>query len=128
MLQLGDRADLTQEALGPERVGQLGVEYLERDQPVVPDVMGEIDRGHAAVISGLGQAVERPKALAFLELVAAGDGKDYPGSAIDAMASIAAHEEEGSAVLKRLHDTDTIHEPHAVQWLNHVAERGYRIR
>jgi hypothetical protein len=82
----------------------------------------------AAVIAGLSKAVERPNALAFLEGVATRDGKDYPGSAIDAMASIAAHEEQGRAVLKRLRDTDAVHEPDAVQWLNHVAERGYRIR
>ena len=48
MLQPGGEADLALEALGPERGGQLGVEHLERHRPVVPEVLGEIDRGHAA--------------------------------------------------------------------------------
>ena len=33
---------------GPSVAAQLGVQDLERDRPVVPEVMGEVDRGHAA--------------------------------------------------------------------------------
>ena len=40
MLQPGGEADLALEALGAERGGQLGVEHLERDRPVVPEVAG----------------------------------------------------------------------------------------
>ena len=47
MLEPGGQPDLALEALGPERVTQLGMEHLERDRPVVPEVPGEIDRGHA---------------------------------------------------------------------------------
>ncbi len=49
MLQLGRELDLAQEALGAERGGELGAEHLERDQPLVPQVAREIDRGHAAL-------------------------------------------------------------------------------
>ena len=48
VLQPGGEADLALEALGAERVGQLGVQHLERDGAVVPDVVREIDRRHAA--------------------------------------------------------------------------------
>ena len=48
MLQPGGELDLALEPLGAERGGQLGVEHLERDRPVVPEVLGEVDRGHAA--------------------------------------------------------------------------------
>ena len=48
MLQPGRVLDLAQEALGPERGGQLGVQHLERDRAVVPEVVGEVHRGHAA--------------------------------------------------------------------------------
>ena len=41
-------SDLALEALGPERGGELGVEHLERDRPLVPEVVGEVDGGHAA--------------------------------------------------------------------------------
>ena len=48
VLQPGGELDLALEALGAERVGQVGVQHLERDRPVVPQVLGEEDRGHAA--------------------------------------------------------------------------------
>jgi hypothetical protein len=35
VLQAGGDGDLAQEALGAERLGQLGMEHLERDRPVV---------------------------------------------------------------------------------------------
>ena len=47
MLEPGGEPDLALEALGAERGGELGVEHLERDRPVVPEVAGEVDRGHA---------------------------------------------------------------------------------
>ena len=48
MLEPGGRADLAQEALGAERAAELGVQDLERHRPVVLEVAGEVDRGHAA--------------------------------------------------------------------------------
>ncbi len=48
MLQLGGEVDLALEPLGAERGGQLGVEHLERDSPVVPHVVRRIDSRHAA--------------------------------------------------------------------------------
>ena len=40
--------DLAQEALGAERGGELGAEHLEGDLAVVLEVVGQVDRGHAA--------------------------------------------------------------------------------
>ena len=47
MLEPGGELDLALEPLGAEGGGELGVEHLERDRPVVPEVAREIDRGHA---------------------------------------------------------------------------------
>ena len=47
MLEPGGELDLALEALGAEAGGELGMEHLERDRPVVPEVLREVDRGHA---------------------------------------------------------------------------------
>ena len=47
VLEAGGEADLALEAIGAEGGGDLGVEDLERDRAVVPQVLREIDRGHA---------------------------------------------------------------------------------
>ena len=48
MLEVGGELDLGQEALGADHGRQLGPEHLERHPPVVPDVLGQVDGGHAA--------------------------------------------------------------------------------
>ena len=48
MLQPGGELDLALEALGAERAREIGVQHLERDRPVVPQILGEEDGGHAA--------------------------------------------------------------------------------
>ena len=48
MLEPGGDADLALEPLGAERRGELRMEHLERDRAVVPEVLREVDRGHAA--------------------------------------------------------------------------------
>jgi hypothetical protein len=82
----------------------------------------------AAVVAGLARSVDHPRALAFLEKVATRDPADYPGAPLDALASIASHDEAGSAVLKRLHTTRAIREADARTWLDLVAEQGYRVQ
>ena len=47
MLEPGGEVDLAEEALGAQGGGELGVEHLDRDRPVVPEVAGEPDGGHA---------------------------------------------------------------------------------
>jgi hypothetical protein len=47
MLQPGGQPDLPLEPLGAQRRGQLGQEDFQRDRPVVPEVLGQVDRGHA---------------------------------------------------------------------------------
>jgi hypothetical protein len=46
--QPGGDPDLLEESLRSERGGQLGPQDLEGDGPVVPQVVGEVYRGHAA--------------------------------------------------------------------------------
>ena len=48
VLEPGGEADLALEPVGAERGGQLGVQHLERDRAVVLEVLGQVDRGHAA--------------------------------------------------------------------------------
>ena len=49
VLEIGGDLDLGQEALAAEDGGELGVEDLDRDLAAVLQVLGEIDRGHAAL-------------------------------------------------------------------------------
>ena len=48
MLEIGGELDLGQKAVGADHGGQLGPEHLEGHAAVVPDVLGQIDGGHAA--------------------------------------------------------------------------------
>src|SRR5439155_23678585 len=48
MLQPGGHPDLQQEALGAQARGESGLEDLERDGAVMPQVVSEVDSGHAA--------------------------------------------------------------------------------
>jgi hypothetical protein len=82
----------------------------------------------AAIVTGLAHSVERQEALRFLEGIAVREHGDYPGSALAALASIAAHEAQGSTVLKRLHITGAVQDPEARQWLELIASCGYGIR
>ena len=49
MLQVGGDLDLGQEPLAAEHGGELGVQHLDGDLAAVPQVLGEVDRGHAAL-------------------------------------------------------------------------------
>jgi hypothetical protein len=49
VLQRGGDLDLAEEPLAAERGGELRLEDLERDQPVMLEVFGQEDDGHAAV-------------------------------------------------------------------------------
>ena len=62
MLELGGGLDLVDEPLGAEHGGELGLEHLDRDLSVVPQVLGEVDRRHAA------------RAELALDAVAVGEG------------------------------------------------------
>ena len=48
VLQVGGELDLGQEPLGADDRGELGPQHLERHLAVVPEVVGEVDRRHAA--------------------------------------------------------------------------------
>ncbi len=48
MLQRGGRLDLDYKAIGAEHGSELGLEDLHRDLAIVPEVLGEVDRGHPA--------------------------------------------------------------------------------
>jgi hypothetical protein len=48
MLEAGCDLDLLHKALGAERMGQLLVQDLEGDRPIVPEIARQVDGGHAA--------------------------------------------------------------------------------
>ena len=48
VLEVGRGLDLGQEALGADHGGQLGPQHLDRDLAVVPQILGQVDRGHPA--------------------------------------------------------------------------------
>lgn len=48
MAELGGELDLAEEALGAQGSGNLRVNQLERNRALLPEVMRQIDRGHAA--------------------------------------------------------------------------------
>ena len=48
MLQRRRRLDLLHESLGAEHRGELGLEHFDRNLAIVLEILGEIDRGHAA--------------------------------------------------------------------------------
>jgi hypothetical protein len=48
MLKVGGGADLTEEPLGADHGGELGPEQLEGDPPLVPEIVSQVHRGHAA--------------------------------------------------------------------------------
>ena len=49
MLEVRGRRDLGKEPLGADDRRQLGPEHLDRHAPVVPDVLRQVDGGHAAL-------------------------------------------------------------------------------
>jgi hypothetical protein len=48
MLEIGGELDLSQKSLGTDDRGELRPQQLERDPPVVPEVLGQVDGRHAA--------------------------------------------------------------------------------
>ena len=49
VLQVGGGLDLGEEAVGADHRGELGLEHLESDLPVMAEVLGQVHRGHAAL-------------------------------------------------------------------------------
>ena len=49
MLQVGRGPDLAEEPLGADHGGELGPQDLDGDLAVVPQVLGEVNGGHAAL-------------------------------------------------------------------------------
>jgi hypothetical protein len=48
VVEPGGEPDLPDKPLGAQRVRQLGMEDLQGDGAVVPDIAGQVDGGHAA--------------------------------------------------------------------------------
>ena len=46
--QIRCRLDLGQEAFGTDNCCEFGLQDLQRDLTFVPEVVGQVDRGHAA--------------------------------------------------------------------------------
>ena len=79
MLQVGGDLDLGEEAVAADDGTQLGMQDLDRDLAAVLQVLGEIDRGHAALAE---LAVE---AIAIGERI--GEAVEHAGAHREAAAS-----------------------------------------
>ena len=64
MLQARGESDFALVALGTERGGELRVEHLEGHRPVVLEVPGELDGGHAPASELALEGVPIPQAFA----------------------------------------------------------------
>jgi hypothetical protein len=53
MMQAGEQPNLSRESRGTYRRGELGVEHLQRDRPIVPQIAGAVHCGHAAAAEHL---------------------------------------------------------------------------
>jgi len=49
VLQVGRRLDLGQETLGTDDRSEFRLQHLERDLPLVPEIVGQVDRRHPAL-------------------------------------------------------------------------------
>lgn len=47
MAQLGRDPDFLEKTIGPEGLGQTGIQDLDRDHPVVPHIASQVHGGHA---------------------------------------------------------------------------------
>jgi len=100
MLQPGGEFDLSQEAFGPERGRELGVEDLERDRAVVLQVLGEEDRGHppAPELALEGVASPQPCLQLRAEIGHVGDGQGN----VESCFNIRVRRRSGKGVRSRL--------------------------
>jgi hypothetical protein len=84
-LSLSLSLSLTLEAIGAERCGQIGVQHLDRDRPLVLLILGQVDRGHPAsaelppehvAVGNRGlQALDQRHERVMLDLCVEGDGR-----------------------------------------------------
>lgn len=88
------------------------------------------DYVQAMVVAGMADVAERREALEFLEPIAVQDPQqaDFPGAASRALNSMWAMEEDGRAVLERLHVTGSVRDPKARHELAVLAGRGFRVK
>ena len=91
MLQVGGRLDLGQEALGAHEGGQLGLQDLQRDLSFVLEVVGQVDRRHAALTE-----FTLNRVAALEGCVQAGDGIEHGQQ--DASKACRAARIEGPAI------------------------------
>ena len=66
MIEPGSEPDLSDKPLGTQRVRQLGMEDLQGDGAVMPEIASEIDRGHAATAELALEHVAVPKRVGEL--------------------------------------------------------------
>jgi hypothetical protein len=82
------------------------------------------------VVVGMSDVVERAKALRLLERIALQhpEKSDFPGAASRALGSLVAMDDEGRAVLRRLHETGAVRDPGAKLELANLAKQDFRLR
>ena len=90
MLEAGGDLDLPHKALGAERMGQLLVQDLEGDGPIVPEIVRQVDRGHAAPAE---LALEQ---VAVTKSIAQGRVNDSHGNCLEGMSGMCSQQQRNA--------------------------------
>lgn len=80
----------------------------------------------SAIVRAMSELAETREPVLFLERIAKQESADFPDSQQRALTSLLKLDEEGRAVLKRLHATNAVRNPKAKQALVYLAKQGYR--
>ncbi len=99
MLETGGDLDLPHEALGAQRVGQLRAQHLEGDQPIVPEIARQVDRGHAPPAE---LALEQ---VAVTKRVAQGRVTDSHGSCLEGIRGMCSRQQGNARNQPSMHCT-----------------------
>ena len=90
MLEAGGDLDLPHKALGAERMGQLLVQDLEGDRPIVPEIARQVDRSHAAPAE---LALEQ---VAVTKSIAQGRVNDSHGNCLEGMSGMCSQQQRNA--------------------------------
>ena len=82
----------------------------------------------SVVVRAMGDLAETPAAASFLERVAKQESADFPHAQKRAVLSLLKLDDQGRAVLKRLHETNAVRNPEAKLTLVYLAKQNYRSR
>lgn len=82
----------------------------------------------SVVVRAIGDLADTRAAASFLERIAKQESADFPHAQKRAVLSLLKLDDQGRAVLKRLHETNAVRNPEAKLTLTYLAKQDYRYR